>query len=117
MDNMTMDLFETPPDAIRTSRSAPNVKPEVDFTPFLEEAFIESGRKTAMKALDPEQKAALVAAVGVVATAKRAAYQRACAGEHLPSFDWLACQPALASATALLSQHFIGPGVIPMAPV
>lgn len=113
MDGMNMDLFADATDAVE---SAPNAAPEVDFEPVLEAALADAGRKAAMKALGPEQKVALLAAVAVVAGAKRAAYQRAAAGELLPGFDWLARQPALARATALLSNNFVNLGVIPMAP-
>lgn len=115
MDNMTLDLFADTVDSSQVPVQAAAALPEVDFTPILEAAFTDSGRKAAMKTLDPERKAALVAAAGLVSASKRDAYQRAAAGEHLPSFDWLVRQPALASATALLNQHFIDPGAIPMA--
>lgn len=115
MYNVTMDLFAGLEEESRPTGAASPAMPKVDFTPILEAAFADSGRKAAMKSLTPEDKEALVAAVGVVSVAKCAAYRRAVAGELLPSFDWLARQPALASATALLNLHFVDSGVIPMA--
>jgi hypothetical protein len=115
MDGMTMDLFADTPDGVQPPARPTNSAPEMDYTPVLEAAFAGSGRKAAMKVLDPERKAALVTAVAVVASAKRNAYDSAVAGESLCSFGWLTRQPALAAATALLHSVFIDSSAIPMA--
>ena len=110
-----MDLFADTPDAAPPAEQlAALPKPTPAYARLLESAMADAGRKAVFKGLDVELKDRLTVALEVVARAKRAAYDRAVAGEFLSSFDWLARQPALAAATALLHSAFIDTSAIPM---
>lgn len=120
MDNMTLDLFgDMSTEAPTTPASSPAqtvpVTPNPHYEKLLESVMADAGRKAAFKGLDSEHKSRLAIALEMVALAKRAAYDRAVAGEFLSNFDWLNRQPALAAATALLNSAFIDSGAIAMA--
>ena len=85
------------------------------YARLLEEILADAGRKNAWKAMSQETKDDLASAIEVVARAKRAAYERAHAGEKLTSIGWMNRSTALADAVATLNSSFVDCDTIAMA--
>ena len=113
MNQPTLDLFDS--DAAPAPAPASAAAADPKQAQLLEDILSDAGRKNAWKAMAPEARDELAAAVAVVARAKRAAYEKARAGEKLSNFGWANREPALADAMAKLHAAFIECGSVPMA--
>lgn len=130
MYGMTMDLFAdesgaaaapvvpvapaapaTPATPAAPARSRPGPR----YHQLLELALACAGRKLVLKAMEPEVREGLVAALEAVANAKQDAYDRALAGDRPGSPTWPPRQPALELAIGKLHSAFIDIDLIPMA--
>jgi hypothetical protein len=107
MESPSMDLFSSlDADVSPKPHVAAGIDPK-EAEDILDRAIAGSARKTALKGLDGPSRARLVSAVAVVASHKRAAYQRAHSGLLQPAAGWMVEQPELAAAVALLNENFI----------
>lgn len=108
----TMDLFSSHAEPEAGHQDA---LPQGDAEAILATLTASSGRKAALKGLSVDERQQLVSAISVVAAHQRAAYARAHGGADMSaSFGWIAAQPQLGAAIAVLNRNFISdlPGAL-----